>query len=315
MRHTLSLLTLSAFLSACSSTTVITPVGNFSYEPSVLPVVGLESSGGGLGMGAGDQFLKVGSDVYVETDRNIKNLHVVAAQFLPKPVKKDEVNTIGKQVNFSGWMTGSRFIQNATLNESLLMPNEAESLTQQNELTLMTMCVYGEARGEEYEGKLAVAQVIMNRVKEGGWYGGSIKDVVLKPYQFSCFNTWDPNLKKMFDPDLYLWKQCFKAAWNAYSEIMNDPTQGATHYCTFQVNPPWIRAMQETGQIGNHRFFKTSESALLEWWMQTAQRPGPKRPTHSGFESMVEYLRIYSLIEPKAPKPRRYQPQALTRWG
>lgn len=43
----------------------------------------------------------------------------------------------------------------------------------------------------------AVANVIMNRVNRGGWYGASIKDVVLKPYQFSCWNATDPNRAKI----------------------------------------------------------------------------------------------------------------------
>ena len=61
----------------------------------------------------------------------------------------------------------------------------------------MAKTIWGEARGEGARGMQAVANVIMNRVNRGGWYGASIKDVVLKPYQFSCWNATDPNRAKI----------------------------------------------------------------------------------------------------------------------
>ncbi len=284
---------------SCSTTTVITPVGNFSYEPSVLPVVGIESSGGGLGMGVGDHFIKTGDGVYVDTDRNLKNLHLIADNFLPEPMEPDEAKPLSQSMLFPEFSQISSWAQNATPSEFL--PNQTRSLTKQKEMTLLTMCVYGEARGEPFEGKLAVAKVVMNRVAEGGWYGGSIKDVVLKPYQFSCFNTWDPNFAKLFYPNKRAWKQCFKAAWNAYSEMMGDPTDGATHYCVTRINPPWVRAMEETNRIGNHKFFKTSQSAMLDWWDNPAKYHGLAPSSLIDYNPWLEYLRIDALLRPLQP--------------
>ncbi|MDP8245468.1 MAG: cell wall hydrolase [Candidatus Hinthialibacter antarcticus] len=304
MRTLFRLVFVALAFHSCSTSTVITPIGNFSYEPSVLPVVGLESSGGGVGIGVGDHFIKTGDDVYVTTDRNIKNLYTVAEHFLPEPMNQDEAQKLSRYISFPGVSLSSRLIQDSTPGGEVYLPNQSESLKKQKEITLMTMCVYGEARGEPFEGKLAVAKVIMNRVAEGGWYGRSIKDVVLKPYQFSCFNTWDPNFTKLFQPNKRIWKQCFKAAWNAYSEMMDDPTVGATHYCVHKINPPWVRAMKETNRIGNHKFFRTSQSAMLDWWNQYASIPESDLKDPLNYDPWLEHLRIFALIE---PSPRMEQ--------
>lgn len=298
MRTLLLFIVLPFVFYSCSTSTVITPIGNFSYEPSILPVIGLESSGGGVGIGAGDHFIKTGAGVFVDTDRNIKNLHTIAEHFLPEPMEAHELQKLSSSNYSSNFSLTNFLIQDATPTGEIYLPNQTESLTKQKEITLLTMCVYGEARGEVYEGKLAVAQVIMNRVAKGGWYGKSIKDVVLKPYQFSCFNTWDPNFPKLFQPNKNLWKQCFKAAWNAYSEMMADPTDGATHYCVYKINPPWIRAMEETNRIGNHKFFRTSQSAMSDWWRQYAQIPEGAFNHQLGYDPWLEHLRIFALMEP-----------------
>ena len=64
----------------------------------------------------------------------------------------------------------------------------------------MAKTIWGEARGEGLRGMQAVANVIMNRVDRGGWYGASIKDVVLKPLQFSCWNRSEEHTSELQSP-------------------------------------------------------------------------------------------------------------------
>jgi spore germination cell wall hydrolase CwlJ-like protein len=52
----------------------------------------------------------------------------------------------------------------------------------------MIRTIVFEAAGESEEGKIAVAYVILNRIKNGGW-GDSIKDVVTSPWQFEPWMT------------------------------------------------------------------------------------------------------------------------------
>jgi spore germination cell wall hydrolase CwlJ-like protein len=58
----------------------------------------------------------------------------------------------------------------------------------QEDLKLLACLVHSEAGTQSYEGKLAVANVVLNRVKSSK-YGGSIKSVIYQPGQFSVANS------------------------------------------------------------------------------------------------------------------------------
>lgn len=120
--------------------------------------------------------------------------------------------------------------------------------------------LWGEARGEGTQGMQAVANVIMNRVKKGGWYGATPKEVCLKPSQFSCWLKSDPNRSKLLavndsDSNFVLAKQIAK---NAVNGKLLDITNGATHYLalgSLSKVPSWANDMKKTASIGNHTFY------------------------------------------------------------
>ncbi len=132
---------------------------------------------------------------------------------------------------------------------------------QSYELAMLTICIWREARGESIEGKKAVGWCIRNRAfKEGNqWYGNDWVSVILKPFQFSSFNSNDPNAAKfplMSDPSF---SDCLKAAKYAYNAMTPDPTGGATYYFddSMAANPPkWAAALTPTTKIGRLNFFK-----------------------------------------------------------
>jgi len=143
----------------------------------------------------------------------------------------------------------------ATLAEYFL-PDPKRTIEAQRELTLLALCVWGEARGEPNLGKSAVAHVVMNRWRLGT-FGKTLRDVLLKPKQFSCFNADDPNRNKLLKIKASeTWNQCFNAALGAYGGIDPDPTRGATHYCGINSNPGWRKLMLETARIGGHVFLR-----------------------------------------------------------
>ncbi len=134
------------------------------------------------------------------------------------------------------------------------------------EVELLARTLYGEARGETVRGKEAVAAVIINRVaraKERGgyWWGDSLGLVCKKPWQFSCWNEGDPNLKKItaVTPQNRVFQSCISIARRAASGALDDPTGGATHYHTKATNPPWARAKAPCFEIGNHLFYNNIE--------------------------------------------------------
>lgn len=132
---------------------------------------------------------------------------------------------------------------------------------------LLARLVWGEARGEFIEGKMAVANVVMNRVKSGKYGGkGGVKGVVLKPWQFSCFNANDPNLGLMLGPfggrDAPIFNQCLTVAKIVLGELCSDNTLGATHYFNPDIVPggwpaSWDRSrMMRRPTIGRHQFYR-----------------------------------------------------------
>lgn len=127
------------------------------------------------------------------------------------------------------------------------------------DLDWIAMTVWGEARGESQEGKLAVAYVIVNRMAQEK---RTACGVVLRPFQFSFWNTNDPSRWKM-QPSLSdpIWVDCYEAARNALEKTKPDPTEGCTSY----LNPDACTKKQQANAgyhpqrvrhvIGRHHFF------------------------------------------------------------
>jgi len=142
-----------------------------------------------------------------------------------------------------------------------ILPDPSKPIEEQNLAVLMAMCIWGEARGEPWEGKLAVGWVIQNRVDRHSYFGKNHREVILKPYQFSCMNKGDKNRKKMLYPIKYstleTWLECFVAGELVLTFKVPDLTHGATHYFADYIKPPkWAENMQFIKQIGHHRFYR-----------------------------------------------------------
>lgn len=90
-----------------------------------------------------------------------------------------------------------------------------------------TLTLYGEARGEPYQGQVAVGEVIRARMARRIFSDGSVPGTVLRPRQFACWD--DVNriaLGKVRDDDP-AWISC-AAAWT--DSLAGLVTCGATHY-------------------------------------------------------------------------------------
>lgn len=119
----------------------------------------------------------------------------------------------------------------------------------------LVLTIFGEARGEIHDGQLAVAMVILNRAKKRNC---SIKDVVLAPYQFSCWNANDPNFKlisnPLFDLNTSTVRDIIDVCVAALEKTI-DPTKGATHYCTITTDPYWAVGKTPCYTAGKHKFY------------------------------------------------------------
>lgn len=124
------------------------------------------------------------------------------------------------------------------------------------DVEILGRLIYGEARGEPHQGKQAIACVVRNRVSKPCWWGTSWRGVMLRPYQFSCFNP--DSIDSIFLPeDDEVWYECLGVAIS-YKSIaaLDDVTNGATHYCTLDASPPWMKGATLCTIIGNHQFYK-----------------------------------------------------------
>lgn len=109
---------------------------------------------------------------------------------------------------------------------------------------LLARLVYAEARGEPYVGQVAVAAVVLNRVKSSS-FPNTISGVIYQPWAFSVVNDGQINLT----PN--------QTAINAANDAMNgwDPTYG----CLYYYNPAtatnsWIKQKPIHLTIGQHVF-------------------------------------------------------------
>lgn len=124
------------------------------------------------------------------------------------------------------------------------------------DMQIMGLCIRSEARGEPLLGQLAVAYVVLNRVAANSWFGKTIREVVLKPWQFSWFNPGLDMLAaleiaKTLDHSYILMGEL------AQSRPDLDPTYGATHFYSTDIDEPyWVKTMKFSCQIGKHRFYK-----------------------------------------------------------
>ena len=117
-----------------------------------------------------------------------------------------------------------------------------------SDLQLMARAINGEARGEPYEGQVAVGAVILNRVKSSQ-FPNTIAGVI---YQAGAFTAVaDGQINVPIDENSTVYKAA-RDAMNGW-----DPTGG----CIYYFNPntatnKWIWSRPHTVTIGNHRFCK-----------------------------------------------------------
>ncbi len=124
----------------------------------------------------------------------------------------------------------------------------AKSSSSESDLQLMARAINGEARGEPYEGQVAVGAVILNRVRSSS-FPNTIAGVIYEPGAFTAVADGQINVPIAEDSTVY------KAAQDALNGW--DPTGGAIYY----FNPDtatnrWIWSRPLIKQIGKHRFCK-----------------------------------------------------------
>jgi N-acetylmuramoyl-L-alanine amidase len=150
-----------------------------------------------------------------------------------------------KNLNLANFSTGgdNQVVEVFNYNDNKIFLTESD-------INLMAQVVYAESKGEPYEGKVAVASVILNRVLSPG-FPNSIKEVIYQPNAFSCIVDGEISVTPT--------EECYNAVYEAIKG--NDPTNEAL----FFYNPEtatcsWMTSIEKSDSrsIGRHLFFNTN---------------------------------------------------------
>jgi spore germination cell wall hydrolase CwlJ-like protein len=141
---------------------------------------------------------------------------------------------------------------------------EEENFSNDSEVTILARMLYGEARSVSNSEKISLAFTAINRANDGLKYNGeSLKEAILAPKQYSCFNKKDSNFEKLKKPEKdepKEWKKCLDLAKKILDGEYDKYNFGQTHYHRKGISPTWINGMNERlNSTGfKHQFYKNS---------------------------------------------------------
>ena len=141
-------------------------------------------------------------------------------------------------------LIGNLFSKNLFTEKAIAASNSGTT----SDVQLLARAINGEARGEPYEGQVAVGAVILNRVKASN-FPNTISGVIYQPGAFTAVADGQINVALEDESTVV------KAARDALNGW--DPTGGAIYY----FNPDtatnkWIWSRPHIKTIGKHRFCK-----------------------------------------------------------
>ncbi|VEF47956.1 spore cortex-lytic enzyme [Bacillus freudenreichii] len=165
---------------------------------------------------------------------------LVKASKYDKQYVKGQVNK-GKDFTYYG---GAGKSTNKTAKTSKPSAVNTPAGFSQNDIQLMANAVHGEARGEPYEGQVAVAAVILNRVNSPS-FPNTVSGVIFEPLAFTAV------------ADGQIWLTPNETSKRAVLDAINgwDPSSNALYY----FNPDtatsaWIWSRPQIKKIGKHIF-------------------------------------------------------------
>jgi spore germination cell wall hydrolase CwlJ-like protein len=155
-------------------------------------------------------------------------------------------------------------VQPAIADTSSDIPGELFSKADKPEIYCLAKNIYFEARGDNLAGRYAVADVVLNRVKDRR-YPGTICEVIHQGEKTSngnmkrhrCQFSWYCDGKADTTPNTEKWIESQSIAYQLVVHgTMRGITEGATHYHATYVDPSWNRRMDLIGRIGAHIFYR-----------------------------------------------------------
>ena len=173
----------------------------------------------------------------------------------------------------------------------LILPADENIFTgRRNATDCLTSAIYYEAGNELSQGKRAVAQVVLNRVRHPA-YPKSVCGVIYQgaerktgcQFTFTC----DGSLARR--PSRDRWEQARVIALGAISGVVEPSVGMATHYHANYVLPYWAPSLDKVAQIGTHIFYKWKGS----WGRRRAFSQAVQLDNESGaIANAMEFLPV-----------------------
>lgn len=179
---------------------------------------------------------------------NVTNTRIVQAKLAELGYYNDEIDGIYDQRTIDAikvYQQDKNLAVTGNLDQATTTALGVTDNAQANsDLYLLAKLIYSEARGEVYEGQVAVGAVVLNRVGDAG-FPNTLQGVIYQPWAFTALHDGQFAL----EPN--------GTAYQAAQDAMNgwDPTYG----CLYYYNPrtatsSWIFSRQIIVTIGNHVF-------------------------------------------------------------
>jgi N-acetylmuramoyl-L-alanine amidase len=127
------------------------------------------------------------------------------------------------------------------------------------DIRIAARTVWAEARGEGFDGMVAVAWALKNRwLSTKGQFAkdNTLATACLRHRQFSAWNAEDANfevMQRVGDDDPW-----FRLCVSAVNEALNghtDPIKGSCHYHAESITPEWACGHISVTQVGHHLFY------------------------------------------------------------
>ncbi len=116
-------------------------------------------------------------------------------------------------------------------------------------VTCIAKVVHHEAGNQPREGKIAVAHVLMNRVKQG--FGDNVCDVANQPGQFFRLNRYHPNRKSE------AWAEAVDVARTVLAGEARDHSRGALYFHANWARPnSFFRGRTKVARLDDHDFYR-----------------------------------------------------------
>ena len=143
-------------------------------------------------------------------------------------------------------IAGSRTLAAMGINSSSSSSGSSSNSGNSNDVNLLSHLVYAEARGEPYTGQVAVAAVVLNRVKSSS-FPNTVSGVIYQRGAFDAVGDGQINMS----PD--------STATKAAKDAVNgwDPSYGSIYYFNpATATSKWIWSRPQVITIGKHIFCK-----------------------------------------------------------